>query len=207
MTDLFVTAFVTFFVVIDPVGIAPVFAGLTHGTPAGHPRRMAIKGVAIAAIVLLFFAAVGRPFLNALGITLDALKLAGGFMLFMIALEMVFEKRTERRGNTAEKSYRDHPEDISVFPIAVPLLAGPGAIASVILLMADYPGNYPAQGMVLAAMAANLLLTLFAFLGAERLMRALGATFSTVLTRVLGIVLAAFAAQFMLDGVKGALLS
>lgn len=207
MIDLFITAFVTFFVVIDPVGIAPVFAGLTQGTPAGHPRRMALKGVAISAIVLLFFAVAGRPFLNALGITLDALKVAGGFMLFMIALEMVFEKRTERRGNAAEKSYRDHPEDISVFPIAVPLLAGPGAIASVILLMADYPGDYLAQGVVLAAMGVTLLLTLVAFLGAERLMRALGATFSTVLTRVLGIVLAAFAAQFMLDGVKGALLS
>lgn len=204
MTDLFVAAFVTFFVVIDPVGIAPVFASLTQGTPARHRRMMAFKGSALAAVILVFFALVGEPFLSALGITLDALKVAGGFMLFLIALEMVFERRTERRETAAEKSHKEHPEDISVFPIAIPLLAGPGAIASVILLMASNDKDWAAQGAVLGALALTLALTLIAFLTASKLMALIGHTASTIVSRVLGIILAALAAQYMLDGIRAA---
>ncbi|GEQ97656.1 UPF0056 inner membrane protein [Iodidimonas gelatinilytica] len=202
MLEIFISAFVTFFVVIDPVGIAPVFASLTEGANARHKRLMAIKGTLIAVAILLFFAAVGEPFLSALGITLDALKVAGGVMLFLIALEMVFEKRTERRENSAERSHQEHLEDISVFPIAIPLLAGPGAIASIILLMASHEGNYLAQGTILAAIGATLLLTLFAFLAASKLMAVMGNTVSTIISRVLGIILAAFASQFIMDGIR-----
>lgn len=205
MFDIFLAAFVTFFVVVDPIGIAPVFAGLTQGTAAAYRRRMAVKGTAIAAAILIFFALVGEPFLFALGITLDALKVAGGFMLFLIALEMVFERRTERRENSAERSHKEPPQDISVFPLAIPLLAGPGAIASVILLMAGREGSFAAQGAVLAALALTLAITLAAFLAASRLMQLIGQTASTILTRVLGIVLAALAAQYMLDGVRNAI--
>lgn len=201
MLEVFITAFVTFFVIIDPVGIAPVFASLTQGTAPRHQKLMAIKGTVIAAGILLFFAAVGEPFLSALGISLQALKVAGGVMLFLIALEMVFEKRTERRENSAERSHQEHPEDISVFPIAIPLLAGPGAIASIILLMASHEGDYLVQGAVLAALGLTLALTLVTFLAASRLMAVMGATASTIISRVLGIILAAFATQFILDGI------
>lgn len=202
MQDAFIAAFVTFFVVIDPIGIAPLFASLTRDTDKAHRRLMAWKGALIAALVLLFFALAGQPFLSALGITLDGLKVAGGVMLFLIALEMVFEKRTERRENAAERSHKEHPEDISVFPIAIPLLAGPGAIASIILLMADHGGDRMAAGAVLAALFITLALTLVAFLAAARLMELIGTTVSTIISRVLGIILAALAAQFILDGVK-----
>ncbi|WP_281299809.1 MULTISPECIES: MarC family protein [unclassified Iodidimonas] len=202
MLELFISAFVTFFVVIDPIGIAPVFASLTRGSDARHKKLMAIKGTVIAVVILAFFAAVGEPFLSALGISLDALKVAGGIMLFLIALEMVFEKRTERREETAERTHQEHLEDISVFPIAIPLLAGPGAIASIILLMASHEGNLLAQGSILGALGLTLLLTLLAFLAASKLMAVLGATVSAVVSRVLGIILAAFATQFIMDGIR-----
>ncbi len=201
MLEVFITAFVTFFVIIDPVGIAPVFASLTQGTAPRHQKMMAIKGTVIAVGILLFFAAVGEPFLSALGISLQALKVAGGVMLFLIALEMVFEKRTSRRENSAERSHQEHPEDISVFPIAIPLLAGPGAIASIILLMASHEGDLLAKGIVLSALGLTLALTLVTFLAASRLMAVMGATASTIISRVLGIILAAFATQFILDGI------
>lgn len=202
MIEIFISAFVTFFVIIDPVGIAPVFASLTQGTTPRHRRMMAIKGTVIAVGILLFFAAVGEPFLSALGITLNALKVAGGVMLFLIALEMVFEKRTERRENAAERSHQEHPEDISVFPIAIPLLAGPGAIASIILLMASHDGDYLAKGVILSALGLTLGLTLITFLAASRLMEVMGSTVSAIISRVLGIILAAFATQFILDGIS-----
>lgn len=201
MLEVFVTAFVTFFVIIDPIGIAPVFASLTQGTAPRHQKVMAIRGTVIAAGILLFFAAVGEPFLSALGISLQALKVAGGVMLFLIALEMVFEKRTERRENSAERSHQEHPEDVSVFPIAIPLLAGPGAIASIILLMASHDGDILAKGIVLLALGLTLILTLITFLAASRLMAVMGMTVSTIVSRVLGIILAAFATQFILDGI------
>ncbi|GAB4122104.1 MAG: MarC family protein [Rhodothalassiaceae bacterium] len=202
MEDAFIAAFVTFFVVIDPIGIAPLFASLSRDGEPAWRRRMAFRGTLIATLVLLFFALVGEPFLRALGISLDALKVSGGVMLFLIAIEMVFEKRTERRENAAERTQREHAEDISVFPIAIPLLAGPGAIASIILLMADHRGDRMTEAAVLAALLINLFLTLLAFLAAGRLMALIGQTVSAIISRVLGIVLAALAAQFILDGVR-----
>ncbi len=202
MLSAFITAFVTFFVVIDPLGIAPVFASLTHGTDEAYRRRMAWRGTGVAVLVLLFFAFLGTPFLKALGIGLEAFKVAGGVMLFLMALEMVFEKRTERRGSSAERSHQEHPEDISVFPLGIPLLAGPGAISSVILLMASHAGDAAGRALVIAAMLLTLGLTLVTFHVVGPMMRLLGATFSTILSRVFGIVLAALAAQFILDGVQ-----
>ncbi|MBB4211117.1 multiple antibiotic resistance protein [Rhodothalassium salexigens DSM 2132] len=203
----FVPAFVTFFVVVDPVGIAPVFAALTEGSTAAQRRFMALKGTLIAALVLAFFALVGKPFLNALGITLDALRVAGGFMLFMIGYEMVFEKRTKRREESAEHIQEEavaHDEDdISVFPIAVPMLAGPGAIAAVMLQMSQNADSSVGQGMVALAMAVVLVLTFLIFLAAARVTAFMGPTFSQVFSRVLGLVVASFAVQYMLDGLYG----
>lgn len=205
MTDLFIHAFVTLFVIIDPVGIAPIFAALTEGSTPAHSRKMAIKGSLVAAIVLVVFALVGKPFLGVLGISIPALRVAGGLMLFVIAMEMVFEKRTERKQNTAERMDAHH-EDISVFPVAIPLLAGPGAIASIMLLMSSSKGDVLDQVAVIVAMFLVLAINLVVFLFAGRLLQALGQDINAVVTRVLGIILAALAAQFVMDGIKGGLL-
>ncbi len=202
MWDSFISAFAMLFVVVDPLGIAPIFVGLTAGGTPVYRRRMAIRGVAIASAVLVFFTLLGKPFLAAMGITLAALKVAGGMMLFVLALEMVFERRSGRRESTAERVSEEHPSDISVFPLAVPLLAGPGAITSVILLAGQASGIPGGLAGVLMALAAVLLLSLTIFLAAERLVALMGATVASVLSRVLGIVLAALAAQFALAGIR-----
>ena len=203
---IFIPSFITLFVIIDPVGLAPIFGGLTEGTPKKHQRAMALKGTFVGLCIMLFFALAGKPFLSALGISLEALRVAGGIMLFMIALEMVFERRTGRKQEAAEK-IEDVFEDISVFPVAIPLIAGPGAIASIILLMTNFENNMEAKLVVLAALLLVILIALVVFLLASRVMGLIGGTVSTVLTRVLGIILAALAAQFILDGIRAGLLS
>jgi len=201
MYEAFIAAFVALFVIVDPVGIAPVFAGLTQGTPVSHQRKMAIKGTVIGTFILVFFALLGESFLGALGISLDGLRVAGGIMLFIIALEMVFEKRTDRKQESAEEIH-EHFEDISVFPVALPLLAGPGAIATIMLLVAEHDHDTTAIGAIIAALALVMLITLIIFFTAGRVMRFLGPTVNNVLTRLLGVILAALAAQYVLDGLR-----
>ena len=140
MSELFISAFVTFLVVIDPPGCAPIFASLTSGAAADHRRSMAIRSVLIATGILLFFALLGEELLDALGISLSAFRIAGGIMLFLIAIDMVFEKRTERREHRAQEVSASEAEDVSVFPMAIPMIAGPGSIASVMLLLARRDG-------------------------------------------------------------------
>ncbi len=208
MIEVLISAFITFFVVIDPPGCAPIFNSLTAGTSPAHQRRMAWKSVGIATGVLLFFALLGEPLLAALGISLDAFRIAGGIMLFLIAIDMVFEKRTERRQSRAEQvakgadSGLEH-EDISVFPMAIPMIAGPGSIASVMLLTARSDGWEETAG-VFAALALILLMTLAALLAAGPLMRKLGRNIEAMITRLLGVILAALAAQFVIDGIRRA---
>ena len=203
MYEIFVSAFIALFVIIDPVGIAPVFAGLTQGTPASHQRKMAIKGTFIGTLILVFFAFAGKPFLAALGISIDALRVAGGLMLFIIALEMVFEKRHDRKREAAEKM-DEFFEDVSVFPVALPLLAGPGAITTIMLAVADAGASTTAQLAVTAALLVVMLISLLVFLAAGPVMKLLGPTVNAVLTRLLGVILAALATQFVLDGLKSA---
>jgi multiple antibiotic resistance protein len=202
MMELFISAFVTFFVVIDPPGCAPIFASLTGTAPAQHRRAMALRSTLVAALILYLFAIFGEAFLGALGISLDAFRVAGGVMLFLIALEMVFEKRTERRTHRAEDVKADpQHEDISIFPMAIPMIAGPGSIASVMLLTSKSVGI--AQTLVvLGALALVLLVNLAALLAAGPLMKAVGHRVEAMITRILGVVLAALAAQFIIDGVK-----
>ncbi len=202
MTELFISAFVTFFVVIDPPGCAPIFSSLTAGTDTAHRRAMAIRSVLVASGILLVFAVFGEDLLGALGISLDAFRVAGGIMLFLIALDMVFEKRTERRENRAQ-DVKDNPEheDISIFPMAIPMIAGPGSIASVMLLMAKSNGLTESL-IVLSALGAMLVLTLISLLLAGPLMKLLGYRIEAMITRILGVVLAALAAQFVIDGIK-----
>ena len=207
MLGVFVSAFIAFFVVIDPPGCAPIFASLTDGTSAAHRRTMAIRSTGIATGVLLFFAVLGAPLLNALGISLDAFRIAGGIMLFLIAADMVFEKRTQRREDRASEVTREaqgnlEGEDISVFPMAIPMIAGPGSIASVMLLTARAP-TWAETAVVLAALLANLSLLLVSLVLAAPLMRVLGPKLEAMVTRLLGVILAALAAQFVIDGIRG----
>lgn len=205
MTELFTTAFITLLVIIDPPGCAPIFASLTSGTTLGHRRSMAVRSVAVAWCILLFFALLGQPLLRTLGISLSAFRLAGGIMLFMIALDMVFERRTERREERAEElKGTPEAEDISVFPMAIPMIAGPGSIASIMLLTARARGTVETT-IVLGAMTAVIALTLLALLAAGPLMKAIGARLEAMITRILGVILAALAAQFVLDGLERSL--
>lgn len=201
MYEAFISAFISLFVIVDPIGIAPVFAGLTQGATDRHRRNMAIKGTVVGTLILVFFALAGKPFLNALGISMDGLRVAGGIMLFIIALEMVFEKRTERKQESAEK-LDEYFEDISVFPVALPLLAGPGAIATIMLTMSNYEENFAAQAAILGALALVMLTTLIVFFTATKVMDWLGPTVNAVLTRLLGVILAALSCQFILDGLR-----
>ena len=205
MIELFTTAFITLLVIIDPPGCAPIFASLTSGTAAVHRRKMAVRSTAVAWCILIFFALLGEPLLTTLGISLSAFRLAGGIMLFMIALDMVFERRTERREERAEEIIgTPEAEDISVFPMAMPMIAGPGSIASIMLLTARADGT--TEGIiVLAALTAVMLLTLIALLAAGPLMRLVGAKIEAMITRILGVILAALAAQFVLDGLERSL--
>jgi multiple antibiotic resistance protein len=201
MIELYLSALVTFFVVIDPPGCAPIYAGLTKGASSAHRRVMAIRAVIVAAIILFVFAAVGRAILDALGVSLPAFSIAGGIMLFLIALEMVFEKRTERREDRAAKvASTPEVEDISIFPMAMPMIAGPGSIASVMLTMNRNHG-FENVAVVLAALATILVLTLLALLAAGPLMQLLGARVESVITRILGVLLGALAVQFIIDGI------
>lgn len=202
MIDLFISAFVTLFVVIDPPGCAPIYASLTTGANPRQRRTMAIRATLIAGAILLFFALFGEALLSALHIDLDSFRIAGGIMLFIIAIDMVFEKRTERREKRAEE-IRATPEveDVSVFPMAMPMLAGPGSIASVMLLVSQNDGLDRA-GIIFAALFAVLALTLVALLAAGPIMRVLGAKTEAVITRLLGVLLAALAAQFVIDGLR-----
>ncbi|MEM7728057.1 MAG: MarC family protein [Pseudomonadota bacterium] len=204
---VFASAFATLFVIVDPPGCAPIFATLTQGTSKAHRREMAFKSVGVAAIILYGFAFVGEWLFVKLGISLDALRIAGGIMLFIIGLNMVFEKRTERREDRAEDALEEveDPEDISVFPMGIPMIAGPGTMASLLLLLKGGGDGRAGEIAVLAALAAVLLITLISFLLAGGLIRLMGKSFTNVLTRVLGVLLATLAAQFILDGVQGAL--
>ena len=201
MIELYISSLITFFVVIDPPGCAPIFAGLTAGASAAHRRAMAVRAVLVAACILLVFALFGEALLGGLGINLASFRIAGGMRLFLIALEMVFEKRTERREDRAAKVQAEHVEDVSIFPMAMPMIAGPGSIATVMLLGARHPG-LEAHLVVLGAMATILLLTLLALLAAGPIMRALGARIEAVITRVLGVLLGALAVQFVMDGLQ-----
>jgi multiple antibiotic resistance protein len=203
MLQEFISAFITLFVVLDPPGCAPIYAGLTTGASSAQRRAMAIRACAIAGVILLVFALFGEDLLGALHIELDSFRIAGGLMLFLIALDMVFEKRTQRREQRAEKVMATpEVEDVSVFPMAMPMLAGPGAIASVMLLEGGAEGL---QGslIVLAALLVVLVLTLLALLAAGPLMKLVGARVEAVVTRLLGVLLAALAAQYVIDGLRG----
>ncbi len=206
--SLFTASFVTFFVLIDAIGVAPVFATLTaRGSPA-YRRQMAIKSTIVATIIIFAFAFGGSWLLGAMHISIDAFRAAGGVLLFLIALDMVFEKRTERRENRADAVLAadetpEDPDDISVFPIGIPMIAGPGTIATAMFYMSDVTG-WSGRIAILSALAVNLVLVLIIFLAAVPIVRAMGESVAGALTRILGVILAALSIQLLIDGIKGA---
>jgi multiple antibiotic resistance protein len=202
MIELFLSSFITFFVVIDPPGCAPIYASLTGQAPVSQRRSMAIRAVLVASLILLVFGLFGEKLLGALGISLDSFRIAGGIMLFLIALEMVFEKRTERREARAQEIIETPEiEDVSIFPMAIPMIAGPGSIATLMLLMSKHDGLEDAL-IIFSALGSIMMLTLLALLAAGPIMRLLGARIEAVITRILGVLLAALAAQFVVDGLR-----
>jgi multiple antibiotic resistance protein len=203
MLRQFVIDLVTLFVVVDPVGVAVIFASLMRHANDEARRRAAIVATGIAAILLLAFALFGRPFLGALGISIPAFRIAGGILLFLLATDMVFARPSGIRNPTVpEQAEAARSADVSVFPLAFPLLAGPGAFTSVVLLTgrATSPLEF---ADVIAALALVMGGCLVALLGAAYLVRFLGVTGANVVGRVLGIILAALAAQLVLDGITG----
>ncbi|MEM6371641.1 MAG: MarC family protein [Pseudomonadota bacterium] len=195
-TAFLITAFVTMFVVIDPIGLAPLFVALTQGVPERQRRMIAVRACAIGMGILIAFALFGEAVLGFIGISMPAFRIAGGILLFLTALDMLFERRTKRRADQSE----DEHDDPSVFPLAIPLIAGPGAIASVILLTGQKPG-LEGLALTLAITALVLGVCMVLFLASGLLERALGQTGITVVTRLLGMLLAALSVQFVLEGI------
>lgn len=196
---LYIPAFVTLFVIIDPVGLAPLFVALTQGISTTERRRVAIRACLVALGLLTLFGVAGESVLNFLGISMPAFRIAGGVLLFLTALDMLFERRSQRRQDQADSA---HPDDPSVFPLAIPLIAGPGAIATMILLTGQEGGDWAHVAIVHGVMATVIAVVFIMFLLAAPLERLLGPTGINVVTRLLGMLLAALSVQFVIDGLR-----
>lgn len=198
--------FVVFFVVVDPISLIPLFAGLTQGASARYKKKMAGKSAAIALAICVLFSLVGAKFLDIMGISLSSFRIAGGTLLFLIALDMVFARPSGTRSTSSEQEEAKKREDISVFPLAFPFIAGPGALATILLSAGEvgakpllFAGLLGAVGVVLAVCWGLMLAT-------PRLMKVLGVTGANVVSRLSGVILAALAVQFIVDGIRGSFL-
>ena len=199
LTD-FAAAFATIFVMVDPIGLAPMFAALTAGATLRQRAVIGARGVLIAGVLLALFGVLGDAALATIGVSIPAFRIAGGLMLFLLAVDMLFEKRTERREKHSEEG--EARADPSIFPLATPLIAGPGALAAMILLVSEHEGNLAGQSAVYLAAAAVLSICFVVFLATELIERLLGPTGIMVLTRLFGMLLGALAVQFVLDGIN-----
>ena len=230
LNDL-IPVFVTLFVIIDPLGLVPVFIVLTQGTSAAHRRRMAIRACLTSFFILAAFALIGEGLLGIFGIHMPAFRIAGGTLLFLIALEMLFEKRSQKRNERAEQVHQeleddhdgdktkskaatkskteqiipdDEADDVSIFPMSIPFLSGPGSIASVMLLMGKFEDNVAMQASVIGVVAVVMLIAFVFFMLSNVVAKRLSPTVATVVSRLLGMILAALAVQFIIDGIKQA---
>lgn len=204
--ELLISTFVTLFVVIDPVGIAAIFTALVRMSDEAFQRKMAIRGTAIASTIIFTFFFVGDKLLTMLGVGIPAFRIAGGILLFLLAIDMVFARQTGLRSTTVkEQEEAEHKNDISVFPLAFPLIAGPGALTTV-LLMSTSTEQTIMFVWIGAIIALVLLLTLLSLLFASKITRLLGETGANVVSRLLGLILAALAVQYIIDGIKTGLL-
>jgi multiple antibiotic resistance protein len=200
-----ITALVTLFVVVDPIGLAPTFLAVTEGLPRRARRDVAVRASLIAGVILVGTALIGDLLLRALGISLPAFRIAGGLLLFAIAFEMVLGVRIRREGQEAEEAVEERVRNIAAFPLAIPLMAGPGAITATVLLSGRADSNTLLVGLLLAVVVLVALACLAAFLLAGRLSRLLGLTGNIVLSRLLGVLLAALAVQYVVDGIRALL--
>ena len=196
-------SFLLLFVTIDPIGVTPMFAALSAHLPEAARRAAANRAVLLAAAILVVFGLVGNELLSALGIGLPAFRIAGGGLLFLLAIDMVFARHSGLRSTTRDEFHEaEHRQDISVFPLAFPLLAGPGALTTILLLSTETGGVPEQLGMTLLGLALVLLFTWAALRAAGALLRVLGETGANVIGRLLGLVLAALAVQFIVDGIS-----
>ena len=203
MLDYFTSALVTLLVTVDPPGLAPLFLGVTPGMSGGERRQVAIRAVVIAFGIMAASGLIGAKLLGALGIGLPAFRTAGGLLLFWIAFEMVFGRRNDRKGEHATTAITiDHIRNVAAFPLAIPLMAGPGALTATILLAGRAEGDVLRLAVLMAVIAGVMVSCLVVFLAAGRIAGWLGVTGNVVLTRLLGVILAALAVQFVADGVR-----
>lgn len=201
--NVLIPAFATLFVIIDPIGLMPLFVALTQGVSKQRRRSVALRSVGTAAVLLTLFGLLGETVLGFIGISMDAFRIAGGALLFLTALDMLFDRRSKRRGDQAAEATNDEDfDDPSVFPLATPLIAGPGSIATIILLVGHSEGTIGLIG-ILFTMFAVLACALALFFTASTFERVLGPTGINVVTRLLGMLLGALAIQFILDGIQG----
>jgi multiple antibiotic resistance protein len=200
--EFLISALVTLAVVVDPLGLVPSFVAITHGLPDRSRRAVALRACIIAAAILAGSALIGDWLLRTLSIGLPAFRIAGGLLLFSIASEMVFGLRIVRQSKQAEEALEEHVRNIAAFPLAIPLMAGPGAITAAVLLAGRAGGDLTRLGVLLGVIAAVLALCFMVFLLATRIAALLGTTANVVLSRLLGVLLAALAVQFVIDGVR-----
>ena len=205
--DSLINAFITLFVITDPIGNAPLFLGLTVGMSRAVRRSIAIRGSFISFVILTLFAITGTKILDTIGITIDAFRIAGGLLLFVTAFEMIYGQRQERREETTSAAAAEHAANIAVFPLAIPLLAGPGTISATILLSSQFSAsgntsyNWTGTLSLVAVIAVLMIITAAVLIAAELLDKFIGNTGKLVLTRLLGVLLAALAVQYIADGV------
>jgi multiple antibiotic resistance protein len=203
--EFVVTALVTLLVVVDPVGLAPTFLAVTQGMSRKHRRQVALRASLIALAILLGAALVGDWLLRLLGISLPAFRIAGGLLLFSLAFEMVFGLRMERESRAAEQAMEEHVRNIAAFPLAIPLMAGPGAITATLLLSGQAAGHPAWLASLIGVIVVVALACYVTFLVAGRIGRFLGVTGNVVLARLLGVILAALAVQYVIDGMRAVL--
>jgi len=202
LIDFLKTALITLLVTVEPPGLAPVFISLTVGLGAGAQREVAARAAVIAFLVLAAFAIGGRAAMDVLGVSIPAFRIAGGLLLFAIAFDMLFVLRAERKRELASDAMRiDHIRNVAAFPLAIPLIAGPGAITVTMLLAGRASGDWAMLLGLMAVIALVMAITFVSLLMSERISRLLGVTGNSVMTRMFGLILAAMAVQFVIDGV------
>jgi multiple antibiotic resistance protein len=206
MAEQLIKFFVVFFVVVEPISLIPLFAGLTAGASNAYAKKMACKSALIALSICVLFALVGAKFLDIMGISLSSFRIAGGTLLFLIALEMVFARTSGTRSTSPEKEEAKTREDISVFPLAFPFIAGPGALATILLTSGELWGKPLPFAGFLAVVALVMIICWGLMLATPRLMGVLGITGANVMSRLSGVILAALAVQFIIDGIRGSFL-
>jgi multiple antibiotic resistance protein len=198
--------FVVFFVVVDPISLIPLFAGLTQGASARYKYKMAGKAAAIALGICVLFSLVGARFLGLMGISLNSFRIAGGTLLFLIALDMVFARPSGTRSTSSEQEETKKRDDISVFPLAFPFIAGPGALATILLTAGEVGARSLLFAGFLGVVALVVATCWVLMLATPRLMKVLGVTGANVVSRLSGVILAALAVQFIVDGIRGSFL-